>query len=174
MTPTQTPDFLKRIQLDWEQVRPGLSTGPMLTVVLLERLHTALSQEVERTYLAVGLNAAGWDLLLTLYRSAPREGLTPTQLMELAAISGPSMTNRIERLVGKGLVERREDVRDRRSFQVCLTPEGRALVERLLPLHLANLTRILGTLTPEETQALHQLAARLLVGLETRASGEAG
>ncbi|BDP44408.1 MarR family transcriptional regulator (plasmid) [Deinococcus aetherius] len=174
MMPSLTPDFLARIRDDWERVRPDLDPEPMLTVVLLGRLHAALAREIEGTYLPDGVNAAGWDLLLTLYRSAPPEGLTPTGLSDLAAISGPSMTNRVQRLVERGLVERRGGERDRRSVRVRLTREGRALVERLLPQHLATTARVLSALDPVETEVLRRLAARLLLGLESRTEdGEA-
>ncbi len=71
----------------------------MLTVLLLERLHNALARRVEQTYLEADINASNWDLLLTLLRSAPEQGLTPTELSELSAISGASITNRVARLL---------------------------------------------------------------------------
>ncbi|SMB79032.1 MarR family winged helix-turn-helix transcriptional regulator [Deinococcus hopiensis] len=174
MTPFLTPAFLTRIRRDWEQVQPDIDPGPMLTVVLIDRLHTALGRQTERTYGAAGINAAGWDLLLTLYRSAPPQGLTPTQLSGLAAITGPSVSNRIDRLIQKGLIERQVAERDRRSVSIRLTTEGRALVERLLPEHLQRTSQIVAALDPEETRLFGQLAARLLAHLEAeeRAPGD--
>lgn len=166
MPSPDTLDFLKRIRRDWAQVRPDLDASPMLLLVTLSRLHTALSRQIERTYLSEGVNPAGWDLLVTLYRSAPPTGLTPKQLTELTAITGPSMTNRIGRLLAKGLIEQQASPDDRRSFRVRLTPAGRALVERLLPAHIRNERRILAALTPEETQNLERLALKLLTHLE--------
>ena len=138
----------------------------MELVVLLGRLQAALGREIGRTYLPSNLNAAGWDLLLTLYRSAPPDGLTPTQLSTLAAISGPSMTNRIDRLAKQNLVERVSVGLDRRSVHIRLTDSGRALVERLLPQHLETTARIVGTLDPAQRLQLRLLAARLLAGIE--------
>ncbi len=144
----------------------------MLLMVTLSRLHSALSRQIERTHLPSGINAASWDLLVTLYRSAPPPGLTPKQLTELTAITGPSMTNRIDRLLAKGLVERQACPDDRRSFRVRLTAAGRTLVEALLTPHLANERHILSVLTPEETQELERLALKLLVHLESAAFRE--
>ncbi|GAA5534274.1 MarR family transcriptional regulator (plasmid) [Deinococcus metallilatus] len=166
MAPPQTSDLLERIRQDWAQTQPDLDPGPMLPLLLLGRLHTALVRQIETTYQPAGINPAGWDLLLTLYRSAPPEGLTPTQLTDLTAISGPSITNRVDRLVQKGLAERLASESDRRSVQVRLTPAGRALVEELLPHHVANEARILSALTPAETQTLERLALKLLAELE--------
>nr|5DD8_A Chain A, Transcriptional regulator, MarR family [Deinococcus radiodurans]5DD8_B Chain B, Transcriptional regulator, MarR family [Deinococcus radiodurans] len=170
-----TAALLERIRSDWARLNHGQgpdsdgltpSAGPMLTLLLLQRLHAALGREIERTYAASGLNAAGWDLLLTLYRSAPPEGLRPTELSALAAISGPSTSNRIVRLLEKGLIERREDERDRRSASIRLTPQGRALVTHLLPAHLATTQRVLAPLSAQEQRTLEELAGRMLAGLE--------
>lgn len=169
MAPPQTSDLLERIRRDWAQVQPDLDPSPMLPLLLLARLQSALLRQIETTYRVAGINPAGWDLLLTLYRSAPPEGLTPTQLTDLTAISGPSITNRVDRLVQKGLAERQASTSDRRSVRVRLTPAGRALVEELLPRHIENEARILAALTPTETQQLEHLALKLLAGLEATA-----
>lgn len=167
MNPSDTPAFLERIRQDWAQVRPELDPSPMLLMVTLGRLQSVLARQIERTYLPADINPASWDLLITLYRSAPPEGLTPTQLTELTAITGPSMTNRIDRLLDRGLVERQASPADRRSVRVLLTAPGRELVEGLLAPHLANGRHILSALTPQEMQELERLALKLLAHLES-------
>ncbi|MEW6420236.1 MAG: MarR family transcriptional regulator [Deinococcota bacterium] len=169
MAPPLTSDLLKRIRQDWAQTQPDLNPSPMLALLLLGRLQSALIRQIGTTDQSAGINPAGWDLLLTLYRSAPPAGLTPTQLTDLTAISGPSITNRVDRLVQKGLAERQASESDRRSVRVRLTPAGRALGEELLPRHIENEARILAALTPAETQQLEHLALKLLTGLEAPA-----
>ena len=161
-----TAALLECLHRDWQAARPDLNAQPMLRVLRLTRLGAALQAEVDAPLHAEGLNAAGWDLLLTLYRSAPPEGLSPGQLSELSAVSGPSTTNRVARLQARGLVTRRTDDRDRRSARISLTPAGRAAVDRLLPGHLHRETRALAALTPAELDTLDGLAARLLGALE--------
>ncbi|ULH14180.1 hypothetical protein MF271_02565 (plasmid) [Deinococcus sp. KNUC1210] len=68
---SSTLTLLSRIRDDWARVRPDLDAQPMLTLLLLDRLHSALSRHIELTYLDEGINASNWDLLLTLLRSAP-------------------------------------------------------------------------------------------------------
>lgn len=169
-----TLSLLKRIEADWARVRPDLDAQPMLTLLLLGRLHSALSRHIELTYLDEGINASNWDLLLTLLRSAPGEGLTPTELSELSAITGASMTNRIARLLDKGLVERAVNAQDRRSVQVRLSARGRELVETLLSQHLARETRILSVLSAEEIDLLTALSSKLLQRVETLGQAESG
>ncbi len=168
---SDTLSLLGRIDQDWQRVRPELDTRPMLTGLLLDRLGSAFARHVGQTYSASGLNSSNWDLLLTLLRSAPPEGLTHTELSELTAISGPSMTNRVGRLLEKGLVERVVSEKDRRSALVRLTREGRALVEQLLPQHIAREREALSALSPEELEVLTQVAVKLVNHLEDAERG---
>lgn len=162
-----TSALLERIRADWAQVRPDLDPQPMLTLLLLDRLHSALARQVEQTYLQSDINASNWDLLLTLLRSAPPEGLTPSELSQLSAISGASITNRVARLLDKKLVERIVSPHDRRSAQIRLTPQGRALVEALVEPHVENESRMLNALSHEEQRTLEELALKLVTQLET-------
>ncbi len=161
-----TPKLLSRIQADWQRVRPGLDADPMLTYLLITRLQAALARRVERTHQHSGLNAASWDLLMTLRRSAPEEGLTPAELAHLTALTGASITNRIGNLRARGLAERRTNPQDRRSAFVRLTPAGKALADELLPVHLANETAIFEVLDPQDRADLRRLAFKLLEPLE--------
>ena len=83
LQPHTTRQLLAQIRADWQQVRPDIDPSPMLTYLLLDRLHAALERQVSRTYAAAGLNPATWDLLITLRRSAPPQGLTPTELADV-------------------------------------------------------------------------------------------
>jgi len=163
---TSTAALLERIRADWQLARPGLDPSPMLTYLLLDRLHAALERQVSRTYAPAGLNPATWDLLITLRRSAPPQGLTPTELAQLTAISGASITNRISRLLDKGLIERQLSEHDRRSSRIRLSPEGMALADDLLPRHLHTELHTFSALKAEELAVLEDLAARLLSSLE--------
>ena len=100
-----TAQLLERIRSDWGSARPGLDPAPMLTYLLLDRLHAAMQRRVARTYEPSGLNPATWDLLITLRRSAPPEGMTPTELSQLTAISGAQPFEKfkaeIDRALGK-------------------------------------------------------------------------
>lgn len=168
-----TVTLLSRIERDWRRIRPDLDAAPMLTGLLLDRLGSAFARHVEQTYSDEGINSSNWDLLLTLLRSAPAQGLTHTELSEMTAISGPSMTNRVTRLLDKGLVERVVSAKDRRSALVRLTPQGRELVERLLPEHIEREQQALSVLTAGEIDALTRIALKIVGHLEVGAAQEA-
>ena len=58
-------------------------------------------------------------------------------------LSSGGMTKRLDRLADAGLIERRPDPSDRRGTLVRLTGRGKATIDRLLPIHLANEQQLL-------------------------------
>lgn len=81
-----------------------------------------------------------------------RPGDPPT-LNELASGVGRSlsrMSRIVEQLVGRGLVERKGDPRDRRLRRVVLTDEGRDLVDRVRRMRLGAMTELVDELTEKE------------------------
>ena len=77
------------------------------------------------------------------------------------------MTNRVDRLVARGLVERHRAVGDRRGVIVRLTDEGRATVDAALAELLADERSLLAELEPAEQDVLADLLRRLLRSLES-------
>jgi DNA-binding MarR family transcriptional regulator len=66
-----------------------------------------------------------------------------------------TVTGIVDRLVGHGLVTRREDAHDRRIRRVELTPAGRTLTEQIADTGLADFRRLLQRL---DTATLHDLS----------------
>lgn len=74
----------------------------------------------------VGLHVGQEMVLLELWKE---DGLKGGELAARLRVEPPTVTRMIQRLEGCGLVERRKDPDDARSFRVCLTEKGRALEE---------------------------------------------
>ncbi|GAQ23300.1 transcriptional regulator, MarR family [Deinococcus grandis] len=158
--------FLTRVEEDWQVRRPDLDASPMLRVLRLTRLGGQLQAQLDRLLAAHGLNAAGWDLLLTLYRSAPPQGLRPGDLLDRCAVNGPATSNRIARLSALGLITRVPHPTDRRQAYVRLNAAGTALVETLLPEFLTLEAGLLRVLNPAQLTELDRLSDVLLDHLE--------
>lgn len=159
--PVDLVDLVERVERDWARVRPDLDVRPVLTVISIQRTSAWLQEELERAFAAHGLSPANYDVLATLYRSAPPEGLPLGRLGALMAITPPAVTKRVDPLEARGLVERTARPGDRRAAVVRLTAEGRATVERVLPGHLANEERLLAPLDEAERATLRALLAKL-------------
>ncbi|GIH78077.1 MarR family winged helix-turn-helix transcriptional regulator [Planobispora longispora] len=69
-----------------------------------------------------------------------------------------TVTGIVDRLIGHGLVTRREDPHDRRVRRVELTPEGRTFLERISEAGINDFRRLLERL---DTRLLHDLHAVL-------------
>jgi hypothetical protein len=65
-----------------------------------------------------------------------------------------------------GLVRRVPDPKDRRGVIIRLTPRGRALADRAIELHFAELAQLLSALTSTERSSLARLLCKLLSSIE--------
>jgi DNA-binding MarR family transcriptional regulator len=80
----------------------------------------------------------------------------------------------VERLVQQGLVERVEDVEDRRAKKIKLLPKSREIIERGLAVQQEHMSRVIAHLSPEQletvqrafkylVEAMHQAHSRSLM-----------
>jgi DNA-binding MarR family transcriptional regulator len=72
----------------------------------------------------VGLHVGQEMVLIELWE---QDGLRGGELAEKLGVEPPTVTKMLRRLEACGLVERRQDSEDARSFRVYLTDEGRSL-----------------------------------------------
>ena len=68
-------------------------------------------------------------MLAALRRAGAPYELSPGRLLRETLVTSGTMTNRVDRLAARGLVERLPDPDDRRGVLVRLTPEGKAAVD---------------------------------------------
>jgi DNA-binding MarR family transcriptional regulator len=71
------------------------------------------------------------------------------------------MTNRIDRLVARGLVERRTDPHDGRGILVVMTDRGRTRVDTAISVLLAAENQLLDKLSVHDQQHLASLLRKL-------------
>lgn len=158
-------DHAQHVVDQWAHERPELDATPILVIGRIHRLAIALDVELLRVYSAHGLGDGDFDVLATLRRGGAPWALTPTQLVEQTMVTSGAVTKRVDRLVGAGLVERRASTDDGRSRIVALTRAGRALIDRAMPEHLANETRLLAGLSARERDQLAGLLGKLSTSL---------
>jgi len=157
-------DHLDRVLAQWAAVRPDLDASPMGVIGRLSRLARLIDTELQRTFAEHDLDRASFDVLATLRRNDTP--LTPADLMRSSMITSGAVTQRLDRLVARGLVARTPSPTDGRVVHVSLTDEGLAVIDRALPDHVANEHRILAELSGEDRDALAELLRRLLASLE--------
>ncbi len=99
-------------------------------------------------------------MLVTL-AEAPAEGVRPSDLAERVLLTKSGITRLVDRLVERGLIERRVCPTDRRGQLVALTPRGRHLLRRAAPGLLRALGTALGSLSVAELAAMKRSSERI-------------
>lgn len=155
------PDPVDRIVAQWRRERPEVDVSGMEVIGRIGRLDRAIRPLLEPVFARHGLESWEFDVLATLLRSGSPHQLTPGQLLESMMVTSGAMTNRIDRLEGRGLVRRARSTEDGRQVLVTLTEDGMRTVDAALVDHAANEQAILAGLGPERHAALVDLLRQL-------------
>ncbi|MDO5495488.1 MAG: MarR family winged helix-turn-helix transcriptional regulator [bacterium] len=122
-------DEVDRIIAAWNAQRPDLDLAPLEVFSRVSRLTRHLEIARRKAFSSSQLEAWEFDVLSALRRAGTPFELTPGRLMEETLVSSGTMTNRIDRLMVKGLVSREADSSDRRVVRVRLSPKGKKVVD---------------------------------------------
>lgn len=160
------PDLVDRLIEDWKRERPDLDFGAMAVVARALRVGGELDRRADRLLQPHGLRYSEFDVLATLFRSGPPHELSPTALQQAVVLTSGAMTALLRRLSDKGLIVRRRDSRDGRSFTAQLTRKGRHLAEKLIELRLEDAKRSVSGLSAREQAELAALLKKLGASLE--------
>jgi DNA-binding MarR family transcriptional regulator len=161
-------DAVDRLLEQWHQERPDVDVSPIGVVGRVSRAARTLERGLQKEYARHGLQSWEFDILATLRRSGAPYELTAGALASSSMVTSGAITNRIDRLVARGLVTRDVDPANRRTVRIGLTPEGRRLVDDVLPRHVANEAALLAPLSAAEQQQLAGLLRKLLAAHEQR------
>ena len=113
----------------------------------------------------VGLHVGQEMVLIELWRD---DGLRGGELAERLGVEPPTVTKMLRRLERCGLVSRRRDPEDARSFRVYLTDEGRSLEDPVTRCWESSDERILAGMSAGERRTFHRLLTRVRANLDPR------
>lgn len=167
-------DHVDGILSQWAAERPDLDVSAMAVLGRLARAARLADARLGVTFAAHGLDAASFDVLATLRRSGEPFRLTPTEIQQSAMVTSSAIAQRLNRLERDGLVLRGPNAADGRGTVVTLTREGRAVIDRALPDHVATEQRMLAGLTGVQRADLATLLRALTESVaETTATATA-
>jgi DNA-binding MarR family transcriptional regulator len=150
-------DHVDEILDQWRHERPSIDVSGMAVVGRISRLAKELQPRLDAVFAAHGLESWEFDVLATLLRTGAPHQLTPGELLRSTMVTSGAMTNRLQRLEARGLIERRPSPTDGRQVLVVLTTAGRRLVDAALVDHAANLRTLLAGLDREQEDRLVEL-----------------
>jgi len=107
--------------------RQALDLKRQLVAQLVESSRL-LRNYIEHRAKGRGATRAQW---IVLFRLRQQEGLSQVDLADVLELQPISLVRLLDRLVKHGLLERRQDPRDRRANRLFLTASGRQLVDDL-------------------------------------------
>jgi DNA-binding MarR family transcriptional regulator len=156
-----TSDEVDRIVDAWARERPDLDFSPLLVLSRVGRLARHLDRARRTAFSASELESWEFDVLSALRRAGDPYQLSPKALLQQTLVSSGTMTNRIDRLVERGLVERRTDPNDGRGILVVMTRRGQERVDRAISELLVGEAELLVALSPGDQERLAGLLRKL-------------
>ena len=154
-------DEVDRIVDAWERERPDLDFAPLQVLSRVGRLARHLERARRIAFAASDLELWEFDVLSALRRAGDPYQLSPKALLQQTLVSSGTMTNRIDRLVERELVERKTDPNDGRGILVVMTARGRDRVDSAISLLLQGESELLDGLSTVERERLSVLLRKL-------------
>ncbi len=119
--------------------------------VKLSRAHASIEAHAAADVARHGLTLAEFAILEVLFHRGP---LLLGEVQRRILVSSGGITFLVDRLCGKGLIERRECESDRRARYAALTAKGEEFLTGIFPAHEEALTRAVAGLSAEEQTAV--------------------
>ncbi len=168
--PTRESREVERVRRDVAAyVAQGADESVQRVITAVHRLSRRLNQWYDRQLADLGVGSSEWRVLEQLARAPEDVPLTPSQLAAATDIAPSSMTNRLDRLSERGLIERDADPSNRTRVLVRLSDAGYTLYGQAI--REANIVEsdLLAHLNPEQVDALGELLEGVIVGLDDAA-----
>ncbi len=149
------------ILAQWRRERPDIDPSPMAACGAVWRVAETLRKGVLANVSKSDLDFPAFDVLMTLRRQGKGQALSPSALAKEMMLSTSAMTNRLDRLEKRDLIERISDKNDRRGLKIILTDKGFDLVDGLVSSHVETEDRLLSGLSKEERDQLIRLLSKI-------------
>jgi len=161
-------DEVDRIVDAWRRERPDLDFSPLQVLSRVVRLSRHLDRARRLAFTRSDLEAWEFDVLAALRRAGSPYRLSPKALLTQTLVSSGTMTNRIDRLVERGLVLRRTDPNDGRGILVEMTESGLVRVDAAITRLVDAETELLQVLSAADQERLAGLLRKLSLDFDDR------
>lgn len=160
-------DEVDRIVGAWNTQRPDLDFSPLEVLSRMDRLSKHLDRARRDVFRRSDIEAWEWDVLSALRRAGAPFQLSPKQLLQQTLVSSGTMTNRIDRLVGRRFVRRQADPADGRSVLVTLTDDGQVRVDAAITRLVDVEAELLKALSRADRERMATLLRKLSLSFDS-------
>ncbi len=150
----------------WAKERPELKAESMEIYGRLMMVNKLAEKAMAGFLKSHGLTNPEFDVLAVLRRAGEPYKLSVGELCEAALLTSGAMTNRIDKLVKKKLVEREANMDDRRGVHVVLTAAGFELIDSIIHERFDVADRFMGNLSADDRKSLNKILKTFLISYE--------
>lgn len=154
-------DHVDDILEEWRRERPDLDPSPMGIFGRVTRVYSLAHRRLDDLLDEHELSAASFDVLANLRRAGPPYRRTPSELAASSMLTSGGMTGRLDKLEAHRLITRVPAESDRRVTHAQLTPQGVALIDKVIEVHLHQEEQMLARLGTRQRTALALALAEL-------------
>ncbi|WP_419778492.1 MarR family winged helix-turn-helix transcriptional regulator [Maridesulfovibrio sp.] len=146
----------------WAKERPELEPESMEIYGRLMIVNKLAEKAMGGFLKKHGLTNPEFDVLAVLRRAGKPYKLSVGELCDAALLTSGAMTNRIDKLVMKGLVERKTNADDRRGVDAVLTASGFELIDSIIHERFDIADKFIGCLSVDDRKSLNDILKTLL------------
>ncbi|MBN2020493.1 MAG: MarR family transcriptional regulator [Sedimentisphaerales bacterium] len=144
----------------------GLKQGFVDTAheALLNVYYTAsmMKKRADAFFSQFGLTDVQFNLLTLLYfQSGDEGGLSQAQISDMMLVNRANITSLVDRMEKAGFVERTAHSRDRRFNIIKLTTKGRTLFEKVQPIYIEQVRKVMSPLNQTELNNLMRMTEKI-------------
>jgi DNA-binding MarR family transcriptional regulator len=143
--------------------KTNLDLGPLPELIgyVLRRAQLVVFQDFFQAFAPFNISPAQFSVLIVIERNP---GLTQSQVAAALGIKRTNFVGLLNELERRGLAERRQAARDKRSYALYLTADGVALMRKLKPVLKAHESRMVARIGEAGRDRLVELLRDIVDG----------
>src|SRR5215470_16657850 len=143
--------------------KADLDLGPLPELIgyVLRRAQLVVFQDFFHAFAPFNISPAQFSVLTVIERNP---GLTQSQVAAALGIKRTNFVGLLDELERRGLAERRQAARDKRSYALYLTADGAVLMRKLRPVLKAHETRMVARIGEAGRDRLVELLRDIVDG----------
>jgi MarR family 2-MHQ and catechol resistance regulon transcriptional repressor len=138
--------------------RPVNETPSIQAFSALQRTLNKISGDIFSTLHANSLTGSQFGVLEALHKHGP---MVQRDLAGQIMKTTGNITTVIDNLEKHGFVERIRGEKDRRYFEIVLTPAGSKLIKKIYPAHVKQVEKVMSRLADKEQKELTRICGKL-------------
>ncbi|MFE1310650.1 MarR family winged helix-turn-helix transcriptional regulator [Streptomyces sp. NPDC058755] len=149
---------------DTTPAETGIDGPEFRAWISLAHTYGHVSKALDRSLAQEHGISLAWFEVLGRLSNAEGERMRLLQLSRDLVVSKASVTKLVDRMELAGLVTRETPMDDKRAVYAALTPHGRAVLAKALPLQLHNIRQALASLSRDELENLQGMLDDVIRG----------